>query len=161
MKNVAEAFAGLLYIGSIAFSQVQQSNLSFVDPTIGGVGIILEPTRPTVHLPNSMVRTFPMRKDQLDDQISYFPLMVTSHRLSSVFALMPVSGAADESVWSRRFVYGHEVMTPYYYSTSFLETGNKIEFTPNARSGYFRFNFPDHQEHYLRLGVINGSGEVG
>ena len=160
MKNIVKVFVGLFCIIFSAFCQVQQSNLSFVDPTIGGVGIILEPTRPTVHLPNSMLRTFPMRKDQLDDQISYFPLMVVSHRLSSVFALMPVSGSADESIWSRRFVYGQEETTPYYYSTSFLETGIKIEFTPNARSGYFRFNFPDDQEHYLRLGVINGNGEV-
>jgi predicted alpha-1,2-mannosidase len=160
MKNIAIALAGLICITSSALAQSKQSNLSFVDPTIGSVGIILEPTRPTVHLPNSMVRTFPMRKDQVDDQISYFPLTVTSHRLSFVFALMPVSGPADESIWNRRFVYGPETTTPYYYSTSFLETGNKIEFTPNARSGYFRFNFRDEQEHYLRIGVINGDGEI-
>ena len=160
MKSIAKALVALLFINSSAFAQAQQSNLSFVDPTIGGVGIILEPTRPTVHLPNSMVRTFPMRKDQLDDQISYFPLMVASHRVSSVFALMPVCGADNDSIWTRRYVYCHEQTTPYYYSTSFLETGNSVEFAPNARSGYFRFRFPDRREHYLRLGVINGNGEV-
>ena len=138
----------------------KQSHLTYVDPTIGGVGLILEPTRPTVHLPNSMLRTFPMRKDQLDDQISYFPLTLTSHRLFSVFALLPVSGTACDSIWNRRLLYDQETTTPYYYRTSFLETGTTIEFTPGARSGYFRFTFTDHREHCLRLGVINGDGEI-
>ncbi len=160
MKKSAKALIGLLSICASGAAQVQQSNLAFVDPTIGGVGIILEPTRPTVHLPNSMLRTFPMRKDQLDDQISYFPLMVASHRVASVFALMPVIGAPDDSIWNRRFVYCQEITTPYYYSTSFLETSNSVEFAPSAKSGYFRFSFPDSQEHYLRLGVLNGNGEV-
>src|SRR5271157_2386169 len=145
MNNIAITLVGLLCIGFSAFAQVQKSNLSFVDPTIGGVGVILEPTRPTVHLPNSMLRTFPMRKDQLDDQISYFPLTVTSHRLSSVFALMPVSGGADEILWNRRLVYDQEKTTPYYYSASFMETGDAVEFAPNARSACFRFTFAADQ----------------
>ena len=160
MMNTAKAVVGLLCIVSSAFAQGQRSHLSFVDPTIGGVGIILEPTRPTVHLPNSMLRTFPMRKDQLDDQISFFPLTVTSHRLSSVFAVMPLSGTADETIWNRRSMYGQEITSPYYYRTSFLETGDAVEFTPGAKSGYFRFTFHRSEGHYLRLSVINSEGEI-
>ena len=51
-----------------------KTNLASVDPLIGGVGLILQPTRPTVHLPNSLVRSYPVKTDQLDDQIQYFPL---------------------------------------------------------------------------------------
>ena len=160
MKSLMHVFLCLLCIHSCAPAWGQQSGLTYVDPTIGGVGIILEPTRPTVHLPNSMVRTFPMRRDQLDDEISYFPLTLTSHRQSSVFAVMPVSGTADEAVWNRRFVSDQEIITPYYYRTSLQETGDIIEFTPDARSGYFRFTFPGDQEHYLRLGVINNDGGI-
>ena len=58
-----------------------RAQVEYVDPTIGGVGLLLEPTRPTVHLPNSMVRVYPVRKDQLDDQIRSFPLTIISHRL--------------------------------------------------------------------------------
>jgi hypothetical protein len=43
-----------------------QEPLSYVDPNIGGVGLILEPTRPTVQLPNQMIRSYPGRKDYLD-----------------------------------------------------------------------------------------------
>jgi hypothetical protein len=73
-------------------TQMPSSNVSYVDPTIGGVGILLEPTRPTVHLPNSLVRVFPVRRDQLDDQISYFPLSISSHRQQLLFGIMPYSG---------------------------------------------------------------------
>ena len=50
-----------------------QGPVDEVDPTIGNVSILLEPTRPTAYLPNSMVRMYPMRKDALDDQIQFFP----------------------------------------------------------------------------------------
>ncbi|MDR1722636.1 MAG: hypothetical protein LBR84_01700, partial [Tannerella sp.] len=49
----------------------RQSVVDYVDPTIGGVGVLLQPTRPTVHLPNSMIRVYPMKNDQLDDRIQY------------------------------------------------------------------------------------------
>ena len=59
----------------------RKKNLDYVDPTIGNVGALLEPTRPTVQLPNQVIRFTPDRKDRLDDQISCFPLTVVSHRL--------------------------------------------------------------------------------
>lgn len=142
------------------FAQEIKSNLDYVEPSIGGVGIILEPTRPTIHLPNSMIRFYPMRKDQLDDQISNFPLTITSHRLSAVFALMPVSGNLDSSIWTKRFEYGPEKLTPYYYNTSFEKSGTTIEYSPQARSGYFRIEFKDTQNHYFRMGVFSGIGQI-
>lgn len=110
--------------------------VDWVDPTIGGVGLLLEPTRPTVHLPNSLVRVYPVRKDQLDDQLKSFPLTIISHRLGELFAIMPGATAAP-AAWDQ------EVTTPYYYSTRFDESLIRTEFTPAERSGYFRFAFPD------------------
>ena len=157
MKRIAI----ILFLSSIlSCTRSNESNLDYVDPTIGGVGVILEPTRPTVQLPNSMVRVFPMRKDQLDDQIRNFPLTNSSHRLYSVFALMPVSGTVNNEIWSKRYEYGQEELRPYYYSTTFETSGNSIEFSPQARSGYFRFQFIDTQEHYLRMGILNDHGEI-
>ena len=149
----------LLHIAA-AMAAAQPSPLSYVDPTIGGSGIVLEPTRPTVQLPRCMVRTFPMRKDQLDDQVSFFPLLLTSHRGASVFALMPVSGSVDEGIWSRRLMNDREVTTPCYYRTSFPEEGITAEVTPAATSGFFRFTFTDRREHYIRIAVINGAGAL-
>ncbi|MCK5821839.1 MAG: hypothetical protein KAH17_08130, partial [Bacteroidales bacterium] len=66
---MAEGMSIQIEPGKHSIVVAHDSNLKYVDPSIGSVGVILEPTRPTVHLPNSLVRVFPIRKDQLDDQI--------------------------------------------------------------------------------------------
>ncbi|KAA6305182.1 hypothetical protein EZS27_043167, partial [termite gut metagenome] len=48
MKNYKHILFSLL-IGSAYVLMAQESVLNYVDPTIGGVGVILEPTRPTIH----------------------------------------------------------------------------------------------------------------
>ena len=83
-----------------------------------------------------MVRMYPVRKDQLDDQIKFFPLTIISHRLGELFSLMP--GETDQpAAWDQ------EITTPYYYSTRFDDSLIRTEFTPAARAGYFRFTFPE------------------
>lgn len=111
------------------------AQVEYVDPTIGNVGILLVPTRPTVYLPNSMVRVYPMRADALDDQIESFPLTINSHRIEELFSIMPGDGS--------KAAYDQEITTPYYYSTRFDESLIQTEFTPTERCGYFRFTFPD------------------
>jgi predicted alpha-1,2-mannosidase len=133
MKHLLLPLAALALAGAVSPSRAQ---VEYVDPTIGGVGLILVPTRPVVHLPNSMVRVYPVRKDQLDDQIRSFPLTIISHRLGELFALMPGASAAP-AAWDQ------EVTTPYYYSTRFDDSLIRTEFTPAERCGYFRFTFPD------------------
>jgi hypothetical protein len=66
--------------------------LKYVDPNIGGVAPILQPTRPTVQLPNQMIRMYPNRADYLDDQITSFPLSLISHRNGQQFRMMPFVG---------------------------------------------------------------------
>jgi predicted alpha-1,2-mannosidase len=127
---------GLTALTLMAVVPTLPAQVEYVDPTIGGVGVLLEPTRPTVHLPNSMVRVYPVRKDQLDDQIRSFPLTIISHRLGELFSVMPGASAAP-AAWDQ------EITTPYYYSTRFDESLIRTEFTPAARAGYFRFTFPD------------------
>src|SRR5664279_4123102 len=95
------------FLVSLLAAGMANAQVEYVDPTIGGVGFLLEPTRPTVHLPNSMVRVYPVRKDQLDDQIRSFPLTIISHRHGELFSIMP--GASDApAAWDQ------EVTTPYY-----------------------------------------------
>jgi predicted alpha-1,2-mannosidase len=111
------------------------AQVEYVDPTIGNVSILLEPTRPTVYLPNSMVRMYPMRADAMDDRIKSFPLTINSHRMDELFSIMPGDGGPA--------AYDQEKTTPYYYSTRFDESLIQTEFTPTERCGYFRFSFPD------------------
>lgn len=137
MRNTALTCSALCALVPSLSAQVEH-----VDPSIGGVGILLEPTRPTVHLPNSMVRVYPVRKDALDDKIQSFPLTIISHRLGELFWLMPNSGAPDAAAWQQRAVYDQEKTTPYYYSSRLDDSLIGIEFTPTERCGHFRFKFP-------------------
>src|SRR2546425_11965084 len=117
-----------------------RAQVEYVDPSMGGQGFMLEPTRPTVSLPNSMVRVYPVRKDQLDDQIRSFPLTIISHRLGELFWLMPSDGSS--AAWDRPQAYDQEVETPYYYSARFDSSLTRRELHPPPHSVYFLFTFP-------------------
>ena len=107
-----------------------------------------------------MVRVFPIRKDQLDDQISNFPLTNASHRLYSVFAFLPLDGTITQDIWAKRLEYDHEITTPYYYSTLLGGSGYQLEFSPPKRSGYFRIHLVGNKKHFLWIGVFSGLGEI-
>ncbi|HKW30830.1 MAG TPA: GH92 family glycosyl hydrolase [Verrucomicrobiae bacterium] len=148
--------AALPAAGFLLWLNSASAQVEYVDPTIGGIGYLLEPTRPTVSLPNSMVRVYPIRKDATDDQIHSFPLTIISHRLGELFWLMPCAGAPDEGAWSRPAAYDQEKTTPYYYSVRLDDSDIQIEFTPTARCGYFRFTFPSGKPTVLLANRLRG-----
>ncbi len=153
----------LFFLLLLLFSCIQNSEkqgLDYVDPTIGGVGVILEPTRPVVHLPNELIRVYPLRKDQLDDRIRNFPLTNTSHRRHSVFGFLPLDGELSPERRTSWVTYDRETTTPYYYSAYLGDTDCFLEFSPAKKSGIFRVTFSGNQNHYLRLSVLNGNGEI-
>jgi predicted alpha-1,2-mannosidase len=140
-----------------AFSQLQfpgEGNLKYVDPRIGNVGAILEPTRPTIQLPNQVIRMTPQRADYIDDQISNFPLTVVSHRNGQVFSVKPATTATDQ----KRMTYDHdlEVNRPWYYSTYLVDNDIKVEFAPGKKAGIFKFAFPEKGGKALILDHYNG-----
>ena len=73
---------------------------------------------------------------------------------------MPVCGTVEADIWNKRFEYGAEELTPYYYKTSFEDYNNSIEFTPQARSGYFKLTFVENSQHFIRMGIFGGAGEI-
>jgi predicted alpha-1,2-mannosidase len=129
----AQGLACAALLLSVVQAPMARAQVEYVDPTIGNVGILLEPTRPTVYLPNSMVRMYPVRRDAFDDQIRSFPLTISSHRDRELFRIVP-DGKGPAA-------YDGEVTTPYFYSTRFPATGTTVEFTPAARAAIFRFHF--------------------
>ncbi|WP_262245902.1 GH92 family glycosyl hydrolase [Parapedobacter soli] len=138
---------------------VEGDVLMYVDPTIGGVGLILEPTRPLVHLPNSMLRVHPLKKDELDDQISGFPLTVVSHRIGSSFSFLPVF--TESNPWRSNIIIHRQDAHPYAYEVVDAISYNSVAVTPNERSGIFRMTNADQSTtHRLRFSIINASGFV-
>jgi len=137
MKNnyFSEIVKIALLVLAIYFSASASAQVEYVTPTIGNVGILLEPTRPAVYLPNSMVRVYPIRGDAMSDRIESFPLTISSHRQPELFSIMPGKDGAPAA-------YDQEKTTPYYYSTRFDDSLIQTEFSPTERCGYFRFTFP-------------------
>jgi predicted alpha-1,2-mannosidase len=153
MKHIL--FCAVLLSVSCASSFSQST--ADIDPTIGNIGLLLEPTRPTASLPNQPVRVYPIRKDYMDDQITCFPLTAVSHRLGEVFALRPVIGAVGPDRWADRMPYDHEleITRPWYYSTYLLRDGITVEFTPGRLTGYYRFTYPSNVLPSLLLDMFN------
>lgn len=148
----------VFFYGNSAYSQAENiDNLKYVDPQIGGVAPFLEPTKTRIHLPNSMVRMYPDRKDYKDDQIKSFPLTTRKHRSDPLFSLLPVSGNVSEnlvpiSAWDQELEIAH----PYYYSTWLEDFNITLEFTPGEKTGFYRFNYGNKEIRKLFLKKLNG-----
>src|SRR5690348_8056838 len=149
----------LIFIAVLLNVATVSAQVEPVDPSIGGQGFLHEPTRPTVSLPNSMVRVYPVRKDQLDDQVHSFPLTIISHRMGELFWLMPSDGVPEQ--WDRPMAYDQETETPYYYSVRFEGSLIQSEFTPSVHCGYFRFTFPSGKAVVLLANRQGGELSLG
>lgn len=149
------AFLSLfLVLGKVALAQVP-TPVDYVDPTIGGVGLILEPTRPLAHLPNSMVRVHPLKKDEMDDQLDGFPLTVASHRIGTVFNFL----AFEQGAVEKPFTIHRQDAHPYAYSAVEEETYREIHFTPAHQGGIFKV-INTSPKHTLRFSIMNASGSL-
>ncbi len=155
---ISAGFFALLIAGCISRNP-DKANLQSVDPYIGGMGHLLHPTRPNVQLPNQMIRMHPMRADYLDDQISFFPLTMISHRKGELFGVLPGSGKKKDGTWKERQTYDHdlEIVSPYFYSTYLIDEDIRVLYTPGNKTGFFRFSFPTRKEKTIRL-QINQEG---
>jgi predicted alpha-1,2-mannosidase len=145
--------------GSNSAATQATANLNYVDPTIGNVGRLLEPTRPTVQLPNQLMRMYPLRDDYMDDQISGFPLLIVSHRMGEAFVVKPtVAESLTPESWQQKMAYDHdlEVTRPWYYSTYLVDDETTIEFVPGKKTGIYRFSFsPAAQKKTLLFNTTN------
>ena len=130
--------------------------LQYVDPTIGGASALLQPTRPTIHLPNQMIRMVPSRADMLDDWIADYPLTMVSHRRESVFGLLPFCSQTLDNLWDAKAECDREVFRPYEYKAD-LE-GVTFEFAPSRKSGIVRVSFEGAGRHVIRLRTLNPIG---
>jgi predicted alpha-1,2-mannosidase len=135
-----------------------QEPVGYVDPNIGGAGHILQPTVPTVQLPNSMIRLAPLRTPEVLDKylapkIYAFPMNITSHRISDAFAIMPTSGKLTVKKKEAASEYDHsqETSTPYHYSVLLESFDIRAEYTVTEHAEFYRFNFTRPGESHILL----------
>lgn len=115
--------------------------VDYVNPYIGNISHLLVPTYPTVHLPNSMLRVYPERHDYTGNKLNGLPVVVTSHRGNSAFAIYPLSGDKRAQSKTAAMEYDNEVIKPYYYATYLNQENIDAEFTPSNQSAIYRFSF--------------------
>lgn len=149
MKVIVQGITLVLLLQSCYSSGLSSSShepIDHVDPYMGNISHLLVPTYPTVHLPNSMVRLIPQRKDYTEDQISGLPIVLTSHRGISAFALSPILGIPDTLPQRVRYTYDHETTTPYLYSVYLQEPQAQVRLAPSHQSAIYQIQFDDPQE---------------
>ncbi len=144
----------LFTVFSVQSQSQEKTNLKYIDPTIGNVAPLLNSNRPIVHLPNQMIRVYPMRYDHLDLQITGFPLLAYNIITPQViFYVKPSTGVISDTSWNRRMNYDQdfEINKPWYYSTIITDEDIKTEFTVGERTGIYRFTFPKGAKKNLLL----------
>jgi predicted alpha-1,2-mannosidase len=136
--------------------------VDYVNPYIGNISHILVPTYPTVHLPNSMMRVYPVRPDFTGNRLGGLPLTVTNHRSVSALNFMPGfhSGNTDGSLPVVSFSYDREKVTPYRYSVYFDETDISVDYAPSHQSAVYSLDFPSSENAPCLIFSIRGKLEA-
>ena len=128
-----------------------KSPVDYVNNRIGNISILLMPTYPTTHLPNSMLRMIPSRADFVTDRMWGLPLNVPMHRQGDVLMLMPYSGELKNFTPDLSYRYDQEMSTPYQYSVLLDDYGIVANFAPAAQSALYTFSFENNDPRYIML----------
>ena len=128
-----------------------------VNPYMGNISHLLVPTYPTIHLPNSMLRVYPVRADYTGMLLHGLPLEMTSHRGASAFNLSTWQG--DESGLKPVIScsYDQEKLTPYSYSVYLDEQQTEVSFGLSHQSAMYELSFEKDAPVYLVLNSGKGN----
>ena len=134
--------------------------VDYVNNRIGNISILLVPTFPVTHLPNSMLRMIPAHTEFVTDRLQGLPLNVPAHRNGDVLYLMPYCGEFENLSPNLNYRYDHEKSTPYHYSVFLDDHAITARFAPAARSGVFTFKFERNGARYVMLRTARSGGEL-
>ncbi|WP_200976396.1 GH92 family glycosyl hydrolase [Echinicola sp. 20G] len=150
----------LLYSSSCQDRTVSDSKgmtpVDLVNPYMGNISHMLVPTFPTVHLPNSLMRVYPERRDFTGDRLHGLPMMVTSHRGSSAFNLSFYQGNEEGITSVIDYSYDQEKLTPYSYNVFLDEAEIEVEFGLSHQSARYEITFTQNKPTHLILNSRNG-----
>lgn len=135
--------------------------VDYVNPYIGNISHMLMPTFPTVHLPNGMMRVYPVRGSYTESRVNGLPVLVVNHRECQAFNLSASQSLRDGDAIPRSIVtdYDNEEITPYYYATDIDNQNIRAEFTPSYHSAVYRLT-PTDKAGEMTLVLNAGNGEM-
>lgn len=142
IKKIATPF--LLSFITCITAFAQEDCTKYIDPTIGNVAQFLVPTYPTFHLPNQMLRMFPVKQDYISDQVEAFPFQVISHRQAGILQMKVTKGDITPSSWNKKMNIdqGLEVVHPWFYSTYLIDDDILVSFAPGDKCAIYKIDFP-------------------
>jgi predicted alpha-1,2-mannosidase len=150
----------LLFLAALRVSLAcGKDPVDYVNTRIGNISLLLMPTFPTTHLPNSLLRMAPARADFVADRLQGLPLNVPMHRQGEVLYLTPYCGELSGLSASLSYRYDQEASTPYRYSVLLDDYGVAVAFAPAARAAVYSLSFEQDAPRYVALRTA-GSGEL-
>lgn len=154
----------LLVFGCFASKVAKMDPVDYVNPYMGNISHLLVPTFPTIHLPNSIMRVYPERRDFTGDLLNGLPLIVTGHRRSSAFNLSPYQGEESGIAPVVKYSYDNEKLTPYSYATYLDEQQTNVNFALSSQSAMYEIEFEKEEDVFLiinsRKGAMNWDGSA-
>jgi predicted alpha-1,2-mannosidase len=136
----------------------EKSPVDYVNPYMGNISHLLVPTFPTIHMPHSMLRVYPERRDFTGDVLDGLPIVVTSHRGSSAFNLSPFYGSKKEMRPVIRYSYDNEKITPYSYSVYLDEENISVDYGLSHQSAVYEINFDKNED--VKIALNSRRGEL-
>ncbi len=130
----------LFCVAYINTSAAEKEPVDYVNPYMGNISHLLVPTYPTIQLPNSLLRVYPVRGDYTANRVGGLPVITTTHRERSAFNIFPFVGSG-KSVHFRPLSYDLEEIKPYYYGVYFDEIGVDAKFTPSHQSAIYSLDY--------------------
>ena len=151
--NLSVLLSVLLFFlfGTVSAGTTEKEPVDYVNPYMGNISHLLVPTFPTIHLPNSLLRVYPSRRDYTGDVLSGLPLIVTSHRGRSAFNLSPFQGSEQDFKPVIKYSYDHEKITPYFYSVYLDDQEINVEYAVSHQAALYEIRFEKKTPPYLLL----------
>ena len=154
----AVGIAILLLSCSSVQNQSAREPVDYVNPYMGNISHLLVPTFPTIHLPHSMLRVYPERRDFTGDVLEGLSIVVTSHRGSSAFNLSPFYESRKELKPVVAYSYDNEKITPYSYSVYLDDEGISVEYGLSHQSAIYELLF--EKEEAVGVALNSRRGEL-
>lgn len=156
IKYAAMWMVSALLAGSCACSQSvpdeHKQPVDYVNPNIGGIGILLTSTEPIVQYPFGMARIAPVTTPGIVDR--YLADKIYGFSAGPALLMVSTGAAATQAgAYASDFDHDFETATPYYYEADLQTWGIKAAYTVTQDAAFYRFTFPASQHAHLALSM--------
>ena len=132
-----------------------------VNPYMGNISHMLQPTFPVTHLPNGMLKVRPERADYTADRIHGLEIAMPSYISTSPFKLSPWRPGKGETLCPvYDYTWDSERVTPYSYRVWLEEPDAEVCFAPSYRSAIYEIRFEAGKDGYLLVDAGDGTLRV-